>query len=233
MTSIVDINVVQTILTQLSSWVLKDKDVLQDVRLIADMDMSWNAKQELLYNYLIDTARVPAAEASEVAGEVLVVAGLPLDSIVLSEPVDIDKSTIGWILADSSKVSDRAAETIIQRVWGGYRSVIDGSLLQDPDLHALSRVLDGDKMLADVVDDLIDDIFPVAKSTGIRWARVPDAGACDFCMMLATRGAVYLTRESAVGKGGYHSNCRCLPVPSNEYVISDRAKKFDWVAAGF
>lgn len=30
-----------------------------------------------------------------------------------------------------------------------------------------------------------------------RWVRVPAAGACDFCLMLASRGDVYATRESA------------------------------------
>jgi hypothetical protein len=45
-----------------------------------------------------------------------------------------------------------------------------------------------------------------------QWRRVPRPGACDFCLMLATRGAAYRTRESALftedGRR-YHDFCRC------------------------
>lgn len=77
----------------------------------------------------------------------------------------------------------------------------------------------------------------------VAFQRFPRAGACDFCKMLASRGAVYLTRESAsqvVGRGStrvrqagqsggigggikkrnqleigtqYHDTCRCLVQP--------------------
>ena len=43
-------------------------------------------------------------------------------------------------------------------------------------------------------------------------ARVPEAGACAFCRMLASRGAVYGSAESAQStKDGkrFHDNCRC------------------------
>lgn len=40
-----------------------------------------------------------------------------------------------------------------------------------------------------------------------RWRRVPSPGACDFCLILATRGAVYRNAETA--KRG-HVNCRCV-----------------------
>jgi hypothetical protein len=51
------------------------------------------------------------------------------------------------------------------------------------------------------------------------WARVPEPGACSFCVMLATRGAVYKSAETAGVAGGrqasrlasepYHDHCRC------------------------
>ena len=43
-------------------------------------------------------------------------------------------------------------------------------------------------------------------------ARVPEAGACAFCRMLASRGAVYGSAESAQStKDGrrFHDHCRC------------------------
>lgn len=49
-----------------------------------------------------------------------------------------------------------------------------------------------------------------------RWARVPTgAETCQFCLMLASRGFVYLSAEKA-GKdsdGHYHANCDCRIVP--------------------
>ena len=41
-----------------------------------------------------------------------------------------------------------------------------------------------------------------------RWRRIPEAGACDFCLTLATRGAVYKSKMTAAGRR-YHVHCRC------------------------
>ena len=47
---------------------------------------------------------------------------------------------------------------------------------------------------------------------GTRYARLPEPGACDFCLMLASRGAVY-SRDSVLGEvKKYHDNCRCLGI---------------------
>lgn len=58
------------------------------------------------------------------------------------------------------------------------------------------------------------------------WARVPEAGACAFCAMLATRGAVYKSRETAGAVAAsarwadaqgelnrFHDHCRCHVEP--------------------
>lgn len=70
---------------------------------------------------------------------------------------------------------------------------------------------------------------------GARWARHASANACEFCRMVATRGAVY-TSEAAAGRVGgrgstgkrgqgirsrgnqavgdkYHDHCHCIVVP--------------------
>ena len=48
-----------------------------------------------------------------------------------------------------------------------------------------------------------------------RWARVPVGQTCEFCVMLASRGFVYLTRETASLGGGFHNGrCDCNVVPS-------------------
>ena len=47
-----------------------------------------------------------------------------------------------------------------------------------------------------------------------RWARVPVGETCAFCLMLASQGAWYLSRESALGEeaGHYHRKCDCKAV---------------------
>lgn len=64
----------------------------------------------------------------------------------------------------------------------------------------------------------------------MRYARAPEPGACAWCLMLASRGAVY-TAESAVRVGGgaapagagrraagndYHDDCRCVAEPARD-----------------
>lgn len=46
---------------------------------------------------------------------------------------------------------------------------------------------------------------------GTAYARVPEPGACAFCLMLASRGAVY-SKETVQTAGGYHDHCRCLGI---------------------
>lgn len=47
-----------------------------------------------------------------------------------------------------------------------------------------------------------------------RFARVPQGEkTCDFCLMLASRGPVYLTEESAGAFTKYHAHCDCKVVP--------------------
>lgn len=55
------------------------------------------------------------------------------------------------------------------------------------------------------------------RDKGARFARVP-AGTetCTFCLMLASRGAVYHTRETAGEFKHFHRNCDCKVVPSFE-----------------
>ena len=56
-----------------------------------------------------------------------------------------------------------------------------------------------------------------AKREGARWARVPTgAKTCSWCLVLASRDAVYLSKQSAgdrrgTGKGdAFHGDCDCL-----------------------
>jgi hypothetical protein len=48
-----------------------------------------------------------------------------------------------------------------------------------------------------------------------RYSRVTDGDPCPFCEMLAGRGAVYLSEDTAAGSD-YHDRCNCYP--EAEYV---------------
>lgn len=43
-----------------------------------------------------------------------------------------------------------------------------------------------------------------------KWALVPRAGACDWCIMLGSRGFCY--NEKATAVAARHDNCKCTPV---------------------
>lgn len=67
-------------------------------------------------------------------------------------------------------------------------------------------------------------------AAGNGYARKPEPGACSFCMMLASRGAVYASKAHATSVGApgvvlrgnkrqgdrYHDNCRCAAVEVSE-----------------
>lgn len=56
-----------------------------------------------------------------------------------------------------------------------------------------------------------------ARTHGVLFARVPQGSTtCDFCLMLASRGFVYLTEESAGEFNKFHRNCDCRIVPGYE-----------------
>lgn len=83
-----------------------------------------------------------------------------------------------------------------------------------------------------------------AKREGVRFARVPSgAKTCSWCLVLASRDAVYVSRRSAGDRGnghgdGYHGDCDCQVVPirkpsdypdgylpDNHYAMYEAARK--------
>lgn len=57
----------------------------------------------------------------------------------------------------------------------------------------------------------------------ISFARAPNPGACAFCLMLASRGAVYSSRQAAGAGNDFHDDCRCVVEP----VIEGGAISYD------
>lgn len=50
--------------------------------------------------------------------------------------------------------------------------------------------------------------YEMVKRDRIRYAHVPQGKTCAFCLMLASRGAVYYSEQPH-----YHDNCDCVSVP--------------------
>jgi len=57
-----------------------------------------------------------------------------------------------------------------------------------------------------------DTVMQAAHKDNAAYARVPEPGACDFCIMLASRGFVY-SKETVGDTVKFHGHCRCNAVP--------------------
>lgn len=59
-----------------------------------------------------------------------------------------------------------------------------------------------------------DSLMQSCQRNGLRYARVPSGPrTCAWCLMLASRGAVYLSEDTAAGKQYHGGNCDCEPMP--------------------
>jgi hypothetical protein len=85
---------------------------------------------------------------------------------------------------------------------------VEAPVTEPPADVALSRLAGSAKRM--VYDASRDTVIQNAKEEGVKWARYASSTACEFCRLLALRGAVYATKQSAL-KG--HDHCRCLAVP--------------------
>lgn len=64
-----------------------------------------------------------------------------------------------------------------------------------------------------VFDGARDTTILNTKNTRSRWAVMAAPDCCEFCVMLASRGAIYATQETAeAALGGWHDNCNCVAV---------------------
>lgn len=67
--------------------------------------------------------------------------------------------------------------------------------------------------------------------TALGWARVTDANPCYWCAMLASRGHVYKSRETALKANGhdqYHDGCGCTAEPQFHEDAPLPGKAVDW-----
>jgi hypothetical protein len=98
---------------------------------------------------------------------------------------------------------------------------VTGEFVPDEKLAQERLAVAADKLVMDQGrDTIINEVKSDPEAKG--WARVPHpdqslTGTCAFCLMLASRGAMYKTKASA--KFQAHDRCHCTPEPqfSNHY----------------
>lgn len=92
-----------------------------------------------------------------------------------------------------------------------------GFLTRDGGPVALSDYAYTMKFLEIMVNEYVlkpghDTIMENSFRDGAGWARVPEAGACDWCLMLASRGFKY-SKETVGDTNQFHGKCRCHGMP--------------------
>jgi hypothetical protein len=109
--------------------------------------------------------------------------------------------------------SAQPADTVdLERVEGSTRRIAGHLWTDTPEaaLPALSGRLG--KYVLQPGRDTIREAVRLDPSNP-RWARIPSSPKpCDFCQMLAGRGAVYLSEDTADGND-YHDHCGCIASP--------------------
>lgn len=105
-----------------------------------------------------------------------------------------------------------AAPAATEQAQQSARWAIGPLFTEDPDT-ALSRLLGSAQRL--VLQPGRESFALSAARDPVRapWARVPSGGAtCRWCVMLASRGAVYVDDIAAGEMNQFHDNCDCVQV---------------------
>lgn len=115
-----------------------------------------------------------------------------------AEPAELSPMDRDAIAASANAAATRSDAGVLEDVFKSYlQNVINESIRKTGDAN-LWR--DYERGLA-----------------GGRWCRVPVGETCAWCLMLASQGAWYVSKKSAVGGLGetsdhYHRDCNCIAV---------------------
>lgn len=100
------------------------------------------------------------------------------------------------------------SEAVAARVRSAAGHLFDGDLRDALDSLATSL----DKYVKQPARDTVTSNAARDKAWSPGVARVPmGSDPCDFCLMLASRGAVYASEDTAGKTKKYHGNCNCVP----------------------
>lgn len=106
-----------------------------------------------------------------------------------------------------------AAPPNAERVTAGVRWATKGLWSKTPDVEGAQKLVIGaaeNYALDGGRTTIIRAVQSDRKSTG--WARQVEPGACSFCLLLATRGAVYRTERTADFRAHDHCHCHVDPL---------------------
>lgn len=134
----------------------------------------------------------------------------------LGYDLDAAENNNSWEQANLMSNAAYYAAQLSNGVFSPERFIYElSSLAYDHALHAANNTISSN---ADREADF---------RAGMRWARVPTGNeTCGFCLMLASRGFSYKTREAAGGIYGssintYHAHCDCRVVPGDAFTTVD------------
>lgn len=111
-----------------------------------------------------------------------------------------------------------------EQVRASARWAVGGVFRQDPDA-ALSALSGATQRL--VMQPFRDTVFQSGDADPFRprFARVPVGVTCRFCTMVASRGFVYASADTAGAANRWHDNCNCMVVPG--YSPDDYPEGYD------
>ena len=126
-----------------------------------------------------------------------------------------------------------AAVAELDQIEAGIRNAVGPLWQESPDSAAARSLLQGmaGRLVMRGANDTVVDAAG-ADPQAVGWQRVARSGACRFCRMLASRGAVY--RSEKTSRFAAHDRCRCAAVcswdqdapeaPAIAYVASSRSQ---------
>lgn len=170
-------------------------------------DLSFVDKRRMVEEPFSEIVRVYGAEASSAAVDYLIAQRSLDDELsglqfpMLAEPVAYEQAVIAARAATYVPDAEMLSSTD-PLVIGQVNQVALNKLQK-----SLSRL---------VLFQSRETVFQATQDAGTAYARIPEIGACTFCLMLASRGAVYtketVTVASSRSMRGYHDGCRCLGI---------------------
>lgn len=177
---------------------------LDQLRMLAQQDLAdwWANTDGLKPHVRMDTLREAFHAVQSTYGEQA--AYLAADHLFLQR--SLDESLAGLEFpAVAEPAAYEQARAGFNWATAKYRESFDPALLavaKDKLSGVLNRL---------VAQPAHDTIAYAVVDAGTGYARVPEPGACSFCLILASRGAVY-SKESVQSANGYHDNCRCVGI---------------------